>query len=283
VDATVLEIDPNSGEARQSGVTVSVSPATATVRTGGAQTFTATVTGAASTVTWSVNNVAGGNSTVGTIDASGRYLAPLAVPSPSTVTVRATSTVSSSSSGTASVTVIPLPTIAAVSPSPVPVGSFTLTVTGAGFTAGSVVSFDGAALATTVVSSTTLTATGNAAAARSSVPVVVTTTDGEVSNTFLVDVVAAPAVTVAISPASASVRINRTQQFTATVQNTSNKTVTWKVNGIAGGNSTVGTISSSGLYRAPSSVPNPSVVTVSATSAADPTKSASAAVTVRRK
>ncbi len=283
VDATVLEIDPNSGQARQSGVTVSVSPATATVRTARAQTFTATATGAASTVTWSVNNVAGGNSTVGTIDTSGQYLAPLAVPSPSTVTVRATSTVSTSSSGTASVTVIPLPTIASVSPSPVPVGTFTLTVTGAGFTSGSVVSFDGAALATTVVSSTTLTATGNAAAAKSSVPVVVTTTDGEVSNTFLVDVVAAPAVTVAISPTSASVRINRTQQFTATVQNTSNKTVTWKVNGIAGGNSTVGTISSSGLYRAPSSVPNPSVVTVSATSAADPTKSASAAVTVRRK
>src|SRR5438046_3356951 len=34
VDATVLQVDPNSGAARQSGVTVSVAPASATVRTG---------------------------------------------------------------------------------------------------------------------------------------------------------------------------------------------------------------------------------------------------------
>ena len=77
--------------------------------------------------------------------------------------------------------------------------------------------------------------------------------------------------------------MNRTQQFTATVQNTSNKSVTWKVNGVTGGNSTVGTISASGSYRAPSSVPNPAVVTVSATSVVDPAKSASASVTVKRK
>ena len=51
----------------------------------------------------------------------------------------------------------------------------------------------------------------------------------------------------------------------------------------AGGNATVGTISASGVYRAPSSVPSPSVVTVTATSVADPTKSASASVTVRKK
>ena len=41
----------------------------------------------------------------------------------------------------------PLPTIASVNPSPVTVGNFTLTVNGSGFTAGSVISFDGVALA----------------------------------------------------------------------------------------------------------------------------------------
>ena len=95
-------------------------------------------------------------------------------------------------------------------------------------------------------------------------------------------VTAATPVSVSISPASASVRAKQTRQFTATVQNTTNKTVTWKVNGIAGGNGTVGTISASGLYRAPNSVPNPAVVTVSATSAADTSKSASAPVTITR-
>ena len=44
----------------------------------------------------------------------------------------------------------------------------------------------------------------------------------------------------------------------------------------------VGTISASGLYKAPNSVPNPAVVTVTATSAAETSKSASAAVTITR-
>src|SRR5207247_1789894 len=48
---------------------------------------------------------------------------------------------------------------------------------------------------------------------------------------------AAP-VSVAVSPASATVRVGRTAQFTAAVQNTSNAGVTWSVNGIAGGNGT---------------------------------------------
>ena len=38
----------------------------------------------------------------------------------------------------------------------------------------------------------------------------------------------------------------RTRQFTATVQNSSNTSVIWKVNGITGGNAVVGTITASG-------------------------------------
>jgi hypothetical protein len=111
---------------------------------------------------------------------------------------------------------------------------------------------------------------------------VVNTPDGEVSNTFFVNVTAPQPVAIAISPTSATVRVKQTKQFTATVQNTTNTSVTWRVNGVVGGNSSVGTISASGAYRAPNSVPNPAVVTVSATSNADPTKSASASVTVTR-
>jgi hypothetical protein len=59
--------------------------------------------------------------------------------------------------------------------------------------------------------------------------------------------------------------------------------VTWKVNGITGGNSTVGTISSLGTYRAPSTVPAGGIVQVSAVSVADPAKSASATITVVRR
>src|SRR6185436_20324570 len=118
---------------------------------------------------------------------------------------------------------------------------------------------------------------------RTSVPVVVNTPDGETSNTFFVNVTAPAAVSITISPTTATVRVNRTKQFTATVQNSSNTSVIWKVNGVTGGNSAAGTISASGLYRAPNSVPNPAVVTVSATAAADQTRTANASATVTRK
>jgi len=251
IDATVLMIDPNSGAAVQNGVTVSVTPSSASVRVGRTQGFAATVTGAAATVTWSVNGINGGNTTVGTIDANGTYTAPSAVPNPAVVPIRATSTAAPSSSGTATLTVVPHAAISSVSPSSFPVGPFTIAVTGSGFLQGSVVSFDGAPISTTYASATSLTASGSAAAAKSAVPVTVTGPDGDVSNTASVDVMAAAPVTITISPTSTSVRVRQTRQFTATIQNTSNTAVIWKVNGIAGGNSTVGTISGSGAYRAP--------------------------------
>jgi hypothetical protein len=190
VDATVLQVSVDSGEAKQPGVGVAVTPASATVRAGRSKDFTATVTGAAAGVTWSVNGVPGGNTTVGTIDAAGHYLSPLAVPNPATVTVRANSTASPSSSGSSAVTILPLPTIMSVSPAQVQPGNFTLTINGVGFTTGSEVSFDGRATTTLSSSTTTVVVLGSAPAPKSSVPVVVMTTDGETSNTFHMNVVA---------------------------------------------------------------------------------------------
>src|SRR5436853_6263987 len=48
---------------------------------------------------------------------------------------------------------------------------------------------------------------------------------------------------VSVTPAAASVQTGGTQTFTATMTNTANKAVTWQVNGVAGGNTSVGTIS----------------------------------------
>lgn len=76
--------------------------------------------------------------------------------------------------------------------------------------------------------------------------------------------------------------VTQTIQFTATVTGTTNTSVTWAVNTVPGGNSSVGTVNSSGLYLAPNQVPNPQKVTITATSQADTTKSASTAVFVSR-
>jgi hypothetical protein len=199
VDESSLMIDPNSGQARQNGISVTVSPATWSMLQGTTKQFTATVLNSNQGVSWSVNGVPGGSAATGTTDQNGFYIAPASPPVPATVTLRATSIENSAVSGSAAVTI--------------------------------------------------------------TAPVVVSVT---------------------VKPTTASVRTGRTVQFTATVSGSSNKSVSWTVNGVAGGNSTVGTISVAGLYRAPSSVPSPATVTVKAVSAADPTASASASVTITR-
>ena len=100
------------------------------------------------------------------------------------------------------------------------------------------------------------------------------------SSTLTLSVNAPPAISVTVSPTSATVLTDATQQFTATVHNTSNAAVAWQINAITGGNSTTGTVSSSGLYTAPAAVPSPATVTLTAISQADTTKSASAQITI---
>jgi hypothetical protein len=82
---------------------------------------------------------------------------------------------------------------------------------------------------------------------------------------------------VTVTPASASIMTGTTQQFAATVANNANPNVTWSVDGIVGGNVTVGTISAAGLYTAPNAAGSH---TIAATSVADVTASGSAPVTV---
>ena len=65
------------------------------------------------------------------------------------------------------------------------------------------------------------------------------------------NVAAVAAVTVTVHPQRAPLTLTQSQQFTAVVANTTNHSVVWAVDGIAGGNSTVGKISSSGLYHPP--------------------------------
>jgi len=87
-----------------------------------------------------------------------------------------------------------------------------------------------------------------------------------------------PAVT--MTPATAGVRVGDPQQFSATVTGLMYAAFTWTVNGISGGNSTVGTISANGLYRPPGTLPNPNTVTVKATITANPTVQGTSTITI---
>jgi hypothetical protein len=109
---------------------------------------------------------------------------------------------------------------------------------------------------------------------------VTTVADADTSISASASVTVTPLVNVTLNPHNAAVETSHTLQFSVTVVNTPNTAVTWQVNGVTGGNSTVGTINANGLYTAPNTVPAPPKVTVTAISVADPTKSDSASVTI---
>lgn len=267
---------------------VTVSPTTAVVQAGATKTLTSTVTGNVNTaVTWSVNGLAGGSETVGTISAAGVYTAPATVATTSTVVIRATSVAVPTAFGQAAVTLSPPIITVAVAPATagVRVGDsqpFIATVTGTantavtwsvngvvgGSTTGGTISAAGVYTApATITSSSTVTIRATSAATP--------TTFGQATVTL-----AYPAVAVALSPATATVQIGNSQTFTPTVTGNANTAVNWSVNGAPGGSSAVGTINAAGLYTAPAALPVTPTVTVRATSAINPTAFAQAVVTL---
>ena len=89
-----------------------------------------------------------------------------------------------------------------------------------------------------------------------------------------------PSITVSVAPPSGSVVLGNLVTLAATVTNTTDTTVSWSVNDISEGNSTVGTISSTGVCTAPADLPSPATMQITVASHPDPTKSATASVTV---
>jgi len=86
------------------------------------------------------------------------------------------------------------------------------------------------------------------------------------------------AIAVNISPMRAAVvAVTQTAKFNATVTGDPTNSVTWSVDGVAGGTAAVGTISSDGFYTPPASAGKH---TIQATSTLDTTKSASATIAV---
>jgi hypothetical protein len=87
-------------------------------------------------------------------------------------------------------------------------------------------------------------------------------------------------VTVAVTPKTQSVVVAATQQFTATVSGSTNTAVAWSVGGTTCSTQDCGSISAAGLFTAPMSIPNPALITVTATSNADSADFGAAAVTI---
>ncbi|MCG3116451.1 MAG: DUF1565 domain-containing protein [Candidatus Manganitrophus sp. SA1] len=97
----------------------------------------------------------------------------------------------------------------------------------------------------------------------------------------MVAVEAPPLPTLTLSPTSAFVLLNNSETFTATLTGLEDTRVIWSVDNVDSGNPSVGTITQTNpaTYTAPATLPESNVVTVKATSSADPTLFATATVT----
>ena len=113
--------------------------------------------------------------------------------------------------------------------------------------------------------------------------------DGTKSASAMITISSAPAaVSVSLSQTVATVPVNGTTAFVATVTgDPANKGVSWALSGSECGGPSCGSLSAAAsasatpiTYTAPGTVPSPPTVTLTATSVADPTKSASATVTI---
>jgi uncharacterized protein (DUF1800 family) len=274
-------IIPSSGS---QGYTIIVTPGTATLPGLTTQQFSAkTNDGSKPTLSWTINGIAGGNPTIGTISSTGLYTAPEFPPAPNTIKVSATDTVDTSKTGSSAVTLDnPIPVLTAISPVVISVGPFTLSLTGQYFVPGATVFLGSTALATTVVSSTQLTATGTATNAEvGNVNITVQNpAPGANASKAITAQIKGSGINVQVTPATGTLRAGTQQVFAATVTGTSNTGVTWSINGIAGGNDTVGTIVGNGNYLAPNILPKANTITVTATSVADTTATGNATMTL---
>jgi hypothetical protein len=121
-----------------------------------------------------------------------------------------------------------------------------------------------------------------AGAVQGSVTLSATVADSPNSNLFtktsLTFAITGP-INVYLSPETATVPLGGVQQFTGFAVGSTNNMLIWEVDGFPGGGIGIGTVTASGLYTAPVSLPmSGNMVTITALSAADGTKSASSAI-----
>ncbi len=274
ITATTVAAPHGSGTATVTlvaPISVSVSPTSGgTLYQGQSEGFTATVLNTPNlAVAWTVSP------NVGSVSSIGVYTAPASVASSQMVTVTATSVADPTKSASAVITLSP-PVSVSVTPTS---GGTLYQGQTEGFTA-TVLNTPNLAVTWTVspnvgsVSSSGVY-TAPAVVTSSQVVTVTATSVADPTKSASATLTLSLPVSVSVTPTSGGTLYQgQTEGFTAVVLNTTNLAVTWTMN------PNVGSVSSSGVYTAPAVVTSSQVVTVTATSVADPTKSASAALTL---
>lgn len=247
-------------------VSVSVDPGETTLVTGQSGQFTATVNGTLNAaVTWQVDESGGGR-----IGADGVYTAPATT---GTYHVRAVSQADSNASGVAAVTVVEAPA-GTVTISPKTIGvSASGTVTFTALTSGLASSAVTWSVRETSGCGSVSTAGVYSAPAAAATCHVVATSAADTSKSDVATVTVSGPLSVSISPARTTVDACRTVTLSATVTGSTDRAVAWSVQESGGG-----TITSAGVYTAPSTAGQYHVI---ATAHASSKVTATATITVQ--
>ena len=248
-------------------VAVSVSPPGASLVANQTQQFTPIVTGTPNPgVTWLLNPSSAGN-----ISSSGLYTAPSTISAQQTVQLMATSVADPTKTAVVSIVLNP---VIGVSVRPVQVAlsvglsyQFAANLSG---TSNSGITWSLDPPVGTVSPSGLYTAPASIDFPQS-VNVIASSVADPTKRAVAV-VSLQPTVSVSLNVTCIPVATGQTQQFTAAVTGSLNPAVIWSVD------PPIGTLSSTGLYTAPSVLPRTESVTVTAAAAADRSKSAHAAV-----
>ncbi|HEY2458463.1 MAG TPA: hypothetical protein VGI13_14260 [Candidatus Acidoferrum sp.] len=303
-----------------SDISVSLAPGNSSVELGGIQSFHASIASSGRpdpTIQWSLSGGACPNS-CGSIDSSGNYTAPQILPNPPFLTATATSAADPTKHVSVSLTVtsnfslqLAGPTnlrpgittvfVATMTPAPnsKPSSVLTWSLSGSGCNGNACGVLN---VVTTQSSGATPIADTANYTAPLTVPqpdaVIVTVTplaDSSKKAQVSVAIQSLPGGSIAISPSVSTLAASRRTTLTATTSDNSGASLAWSVNGIPGGNTSVGMICVSGSspcqpvtsgtsqvvdFIAPGSIPSQNPVSVSVTSTANASETASAQITV---
>ncbi len=301
-----------------SDVSISLSPNVASVELGAKQTIQASIHSQGlpdPAIRWSVAGPSCPNS-CGTVDANGAYTAPQILPTSAAVNLTATSISDPSKQSTASLTITSHFTLQLTAPpglsagtssslvavftpvagsNPSPALTWSLSGNGClGSACGSLSvtttqSAGGVPLANTAVYTAPVTPP------QPDTVLVTVTPQADPSKLAQANITIQAGTSIGITPPAATLAANHRVTLTAVQGGSSSSSFNWSVNGIAGGNSVFGEICVTGSnpcqiyasgtasqvdYIAPGAIPSPNPVSVTVSSSANPTLSASAQITV---
>ncbi len=301
-----------------SDITVSISPGTASVELGAAQAFHASISSNGKpdpAIRWSLSGSSCPNS-CGSVDVSGNFTAPQILPGNASVTLTATSIADPSKQNSATVLItssFSLQLSAPVTVQPGVTAALVATMTpvpGSNPSSALSWSLSGSGCSGTACGILTVTTTqsagGNSIAntANYTAPVtapqpdtvtVTVTPQADPTKKAQVNITIAPGAGVSISPPTATLAANERITLTASLNDAANNGLAWSVNGVSGGNTTLGQICVVGSnpcqsltsgtatqadYLAPGAIPATNPVSAIVTSAGNPSFTASAQITV---